>query len=35
MSDRSGEPILWQIIEGVEEKSLSASIFKIRSFLET
>ena len=35
MSDRIGEPILWQITEGVEEKSLSASIFKIRSFLET
>ena len=35
MSDRIGEPILWQIIEADEEKSLSASISKIRTFIET
>jgi len=35
MSDRTGEPILWELSEEREEKSLSTTISKIRSFLET
>lgn len=35
MSDRTGEPILWQVSQKDEEKSLSKTISKISSFLET
>lgn len=35
MSDRTEEPILWQVNEKIHEKSLIATIYKISSFLGT
>ena len=35
MSDRIGEPILWQVSQEDEEKSLSKTIYKISSFLDS